>query len=224
LRVVTGCFVIEGYGATETCGAASLTLPGETSVGHIGPPLLCALYKLADVPEMDLVASRDNKGEVLVAGTNVFNGYFKDEEKTKAALTEDGWFRTGDIGSYDENGCIKIVDRVKNIFKLQQGEYIAPEKIENLFVKSKYVSQVFIYGSSYKSNLVGIVVPEESVLFEWAQANNVSKDLKSLCRNETLKKLILDDLIATGKASELKGFELVILKLILFILKLKIKN
>lgn len=126
--MVCGCFVIEGYGSTETCGVSNIQIPGETSVGNVGPPILSCLFKLADVPEMNLIAKRDNKGEVLICGTNVFKGYFKDKEKTKQALDKDGWYHTGDIGVLDENGSLRIVDRVKNIFKLQQGEYIAPEK------------------------------------------------------------------------------------------------
>ena len=65
MRVVTGCYVLEGFGATETAGASSMQLPGETTVGNVGPPLLCCKYKLIDVPEMNLVVSRDNKGEVI---------------------------------------------------------------------------------------------------------------------------------------------------------------
>lgn len=205
LRVVTGCIVIEGYGATETGGACSIQLPGETTVGNIGPPFLCSMFKLADVPEMNLVASRDNRGEILVHGTNVFKGYFKDEEKTKAALDADGWYHTGDVGSYDENGCMRVVDRVKNIFKLQQGEYIAPEKIENIYVRSKYVAQVFIYGNSYKSSLIAIIVPEETVLAEWAQQNGQEADFKKLCANAELKKLVLKDITSLGKEAGLKG-------------------
>jgi long-chain acyl-CoA synthetase len=100
LRVVCGCYVIEGYGATETGGACGVQIPGETTVGNVGPPFLCSMYKIIDVPEMGLVVDRDNKGEILVAGTNIFKGYFKDEEKTKAALDSDGWYHTGDIGSF----------------------------------------------------------------------------------------------------------------------------
>lgn len=207
MRVVSGCYVIEGYGATETGGACSVQIPGETTVGNIGPPFLCSMYKLIDVPEMNLEVSRDNKGEICVYGHNVFKGYYKDEEKTKAALDEDGWYHTGDIGMYDKNGCLKIVDRVKNIFKLQQGEYIAPEKIENIYVRSKYVAQVFIYGNSYKSSLVSVIVPEETVLFEWAKQNNFETDLKALCQNDELKKVIQKDLTQLGKAGGLKGFE-----------------
>ena len=99
------------------------------------------------------------------------------------------------------------MDRVKNIFKLQQGEYIAPEKIENIYVRSRFVSQVFVYGSSLKSNLIGVVVPEEIVLFEWAKENNLESDMNQLCQNPELKKIILKDITSQGKIGGLKGFE-----------------
>lgn len=207
MRVCTGCYVMEGYGATETGGACGVQIPGETTVGNVGPPFLCTMYKLADVPEMNLVSKRDNRGEICVYGTNVFRGYFKDEQKTKEALDQDGWYHTGDIGSWDTNGTLKIVDRVKNIFKLQQGEYIAPEKIENVYVRSKYVAQAFVYGNSLKSTLIGIVVPEETVLFEWAKEHGVAADFKKLCKNTELKEIILKDMNQQGKLGGLKGFE-----------------
>jgi len=208
LRVVSGCYVIEGYGATETGGASSIQVPGETTVGNVGPPFHCCMYKLIDVPEMSLRVERDNRGEILVKGNNIFKGYFKDDEKTNAALDSDGWYHTGDIGTFAENGCLKIVDRVKNIFKLQQGEYIAPEKIENIYVRSKYVAQVFVYGNSYKSSLVSVIVPEEIVVYEWAKQNNIQdQDFASLCKNPELVKTILKDINQMGKTGGLKGFE-----------------
>jgi long-chain acyl-CoA synthetase len=183
-------------------------IPGEISSGNIGPPFLCSMYKLADVPEMNLVVSRDNRGEILIAGHNIFKGYYKDEEKTRAALDADGWYHSGDIGTLERNGCIRIVDRVKNIFKLQQGEYIAPEKIENLYVRSKFVAQVFVYGNSYKSSLVAVVVPEESVVVDYAKQNGYeSTSLDALCKRADLKKIVLDDLVKLGKTGGLKGFE-----------------
>lgn len=168
--------------------------------------MLCSMYKLADVPEMNLDAKRDNRGEICVYGTNVFRGYFKDEEKTKEVL-KDGWYHTGDIGTWETNGCLKIVDRVKNIFKLQQGEYIAPEKIENIYVRSKYVAQAFVYGNSLKSTLVGVIVPEEGVVHEWAKEHNVEADMKQLAANSELKDAILKDINMQGKIGGLKGFE-----------------
>jgi len=207
LRVVCGCYVLEGYGATETGGASGVQIPGETTIGNVGPPFLCSLYKLADVPEMDLVVERDNRGEILIKGTNVFKGYFKDEEKTRAALCEDGWYHTGDIGSFRSNGTLAIVDRVKNIFKLQQGEYISPEKIENIYIRCKYLAQIFVHGSSFKSTLIAIVIPEETVLFEFAKEKGLELSMTELCKNKQIKELILKELTQLGKKGDLKGFE-----------------
>ena len=112
---------------------------------------------------------------------------------------------------------MKIVDRVKNIFKLQQGEYVAPEKIENIYVRSKYVAQIFVYGNSYKSSIIAIVVPEETVLFEWSRNNNLENlSLKELCSNQEVKKLIMSDLEQQAKQGGLKGFEKVMKKEIIF--------
>lgn len=132
-------------------------------------------------------------------------------------MTEDGWYKTGDIGSWDSNGTMKIVDRVKNIFKLQQGEYIAPEKIENIYVRSKYVAQAYVYGNSMKSTLIGVIVPEETIIYEWAKEHSLELDMSSLCKNTDLKETILKDVQAQGKMGGLKGFEQVTLETFIFI-------
>lgn len=81
------------------------------------------------------------------------------------------------------------------------------KKIENLYVRSKYVAQAFVYGNSFKSTLVGVIVPEETVLSEWAKENNVEYDFSTLCKNSQLKEIILKDVVAQGKMGGLKGFE-----------------
>ena len=81
-------------------------------------------------------------------GPPVFSGYYKRPDKTAEAFDEEGWFRSGDVGVIYPNGSIRIIDRSKNIFKLSQGEYIAPEKLENIYVLSKYIAQSFVYGDS----------------------------------------------------------------------------
>lgn len=206
LRCALGCQVFEGYGQTETSAAASLQLIGDQTFGHVGPPLPCNKIKLVDVPEMDYYA-KDGKGEICVYGPNVFKGYLYDEEKTKEAIDEDGWLRSGDIGEWQPNGTLKLVDRKKNIFKLSQGEYIAPEKIENVYTQCAMVHQVFVYGDSKKSSLVAVVVPEADTVKEWADENAVQGDINSWCNDENVNKAILDQMVAEGKKEKLRSFE-----------------
>ncbi|XP_015775908.1 PREDICTED: long-chain-fatty-acid--CoA ligase 1-like [Acropora digitifera] len=206
LRCALGCQVFEGYGQTETTAAASLQLIGDQTFGHVGPPLPCNKIKLVDVPEMGYYA-KDGKGEICVYGPNVFKGYLYNEEKTKETIDEDGWLHSGDIGEWLPSGTLKVIDRKKNIFKLSQGEYIAPEKIENIYTQCSMVHQVFVHGDSKKSNLVAVVVPEPDPVQKWADENSVQGDISSLCDEEKLIKAILDQMVAEGKKEKLKSFE-----------------
>ncbi|KYM86229.1 Long-chain-fatty-acid--CoA ligase 5 [Atta colombica] len=173
---------------------------------HVGPPVACCCVKLVDVPEMEYFAT-NNQGEVCVKGTNVFMGYYKDPEKTAEVIDEQGWHHTGDIGMWQPNGTLKIIDRKKHIFKLSQGEYIVPEKIENIYIRSQYVQQVFVHGESLKSCIIAIVVPDVDVIKCWAVENGIPGTLSVLCVNPEVKKLILDDMLAWGKEAGLKSFE-----------------
>uniref|UniRef100_A0A4W5JV17 Arachidonate--CoA ligase n=1 Tax=Hucho hucho TaxID=62062 RepID=A0A4W5JV17_9TELE len=147
LRAALGCQLYEGYGQTECTAGCTMTVPGDWTAGHVGAPLPCNSVKLVDVAEMNYLAA-NGEGEVCVKGANVFLGYLKDPEKTEETIDANGWVHTGDIGKWLPNGTLKIVDRKKHIFKLAQGEYIAPEKIENIYTRSDAVAQVFVHGDS----------------------------------------------------------------------------
>lgn len=123
--------------------------------GHVGGPAVNVEFKIAAVPDMEYLVSDQNesgettpRGELLIRGTGVFQGYYKDPTKTKEAKDQDGWLATGDIVRLNPNGSINLIDRKKNIFKLAQGEYVAAEKLEMAYRMMSEVEEIFIYGDS----------------------------------------------------------------------------
>ncbi|KAG8592111.1 hypothetical protein GDO81_000411 [Engystomops pustulosus] len=206
LRAALGCQFYEGYGQTECTAGCSLTVPGDWTAGHVGAPMPCNYVKLVDVDEMNYFAAK-GEGEVCVKGSNVFQGYLKDDEKTAEALDKDGWLHTGDIGKWLPNGTLKIIDRKKHIFKLAQGEYIAPEKIENIYTRSEAVVQVFVHGESLQAFLVAIVVPDPDNVINWAKKKKFNFSYEELCKNKDFKNVVLEDLLKLGKEAGLKTFE-----------------
>ncbi|CAF0999009.1 unnamed protein product [Rotaria sordida] len=208
LRRVSGVHIIEGYGQTECCGLSTTHLLGDPSTGHVGVPAHCNMIKLVDVPDMEYFA-KDNVGEICIKGPNVFKGYYRDKEKTREAIDRSGWLHTGDIGKWTETGHLQIIDRKKHMFKLSQGEYIAPERIENIYIQSKYIAQAFVYGNSYKSSTVAIIVPDHDVFLKYASEHHISGNMEELCKKQEIKDLIFNDIKELEKLNQLKGFELV---------------
>uniref|UniRef100_A0A667Z3B2 Arachidonate--CoA ligase n=1 Tax=Myripristis murdjan TaxID=586833 RepID=A0A667Z3B2_9TELE len=207
MRAALGCQFYEGYGQTECTAGCTMTMPGDWTAGHVGAPLPCNSIKLVDVAEMNYLAA-NGEGEVCVKGPNVFQGYLKDPERTKETIDADGWVHTGDIGKWLPNGTLKIVDRKKHIFKLAQGEYIAPEKIENIYVRSDAVAQVFVHGDSLQACLVAVVVPDPDFLSGWAKKTlGLEGSYLELCGQPEVKAAILEDLVRLGKEGGLKSFE-----------------
>lgn len=152
MKVVMACPLIEGYGQTETTGVTFATDSLDPTTGHVGGPTVNFYvnqsnveFKLEDIPEMNYTHKDvdSNKkpcprGEICIRGPGVFVGYYKDPEKFRESIDSDGWFHTGDVGCIlPGNGALKIIDRKKNIFKLQHGEYIAAEKVESVYLKRK---------------------------------------------------------------------------------------
>uniref|UniRef100_A0A671VEP3 Arachidonate--CoA ligase n=1 Tax=Sparus aurata TaxID=8175 RepID=A0A671VEP3_SPAAU len=182
LRATLGCLIFEGYGQTECTAGCTFSMPGDWSAGHVGAPLPCAMVKLVDIPDMNYYA-KNGDGEICVQGPSVFRGYLKDAERTSEALDSDGWLHTGDVGQWLPNGTLRIIDRKKHIFKLSQGEYIAPEKIENVYMRCVPVLQVFVHGDSLQSFLIGIVVPDPEVFVDWAKDRGIVGSHEELCQN-----------------------------------------
>lgn len=204
--------VVQGYGLTET-GAASFIAGADVILDSatVGPPTPGTEFRLESVPEMnyDALDVEEPKGEVLIRSSSNFIGYYKDQKKTDEELTKDGWFHTGDIGAITKHGALKIIDRKKNIFKLSQGEYVAVEKVEAVYKKNLITEQVWVYGNSLKNSLIAVVVPAQDHMFSWASANGVARDMAKICADPRATAHVLAELVATGKAEKLKGFELI---------------
>jgi long-chain acyl-CoA synthetase len=209
LRICFGATVIEGYGMTETCCVISMTSHGDAMGGHVGGPVVCCEIKLVDIPEMNYTHTDKPypRGEICVRGPSIFQGYYKAGEQTREVLDEDGWLHTGDVGTWLEGGRLKIIDRKKNIFKLAQGEYVAPEKIENVYVRSPFVAQSFVFGDSLRHQLVAVVVPDPDHLLPWAASRGLPRELQTLCKNKAVKAAVLASMRAEGKAAKLNSFE-----------------
>ena len=214
LKVTMCAPVVQGYGLTETCAASCIAIPDDgADSGTVGPPLPSIELRLEAVPDMGCDPLADPpRGEVCIGGPAIFKGYYKDPEKTAEVLGADGWFHTGDIGELTPSGALKIVDRKKNIFKLSQGEYIAVEKIEAVYKKNPLVEQVWVYGNSYESALVAVVVPVAAALKAALADKGVKvpagEDLAAMAARPEAAAAVLASLTATGKDAKLKGFEL----------------
>jgi len=221
LKVVTRGLVFQGYGLTETSAGSCVSHADDPNAGHIGPPLPCVEVKLVDVPDMEYLSTdRHPRGELCLRGPSVFRGYYKDPKTTAESISPDGWFATGDIARLNPNGTLSIIDRKKNMFKLSQGEYVAAEKIESVYQRSPLVAQIFVYGNSFKSFLVAVVVPAADALVahfknegKWSGPSaplgsaDFCSQFKKWCTENA--KLVEETVLASLKQQEapLKGFE-----------------
>ncbi|XP_030525095.1 probable CoA ligase CCL6 [Rhodamnia argentea] len=206
---VTSCSTLsQGYGLTESCGGCFTAIGNVFSMmGTVGVPMPSIEARLESVPDMGYDAlSSTPRGEICLRGTTLFSGYHKRQDLTNDVIV-DGWFHTGDIGEWQPNGTMKIIDRKKNIFKLSQGEYVAVENVESVYQRCPLATSIWVYGSSFESFLVAVVVPDRKALEDWAANHGVARDFQSLCQNLKAKKYVLDELNSTGHKHQLRGFE-----------------
>lgn len=217
LRAAFGNHLVQGYGLTESYAVASFQSRGDFSIGNVGPVAPCIEACLESLPEMEYTVQDKPhpRGELLLRGPVIFQQYYKNPEETQKALEPDGWFHTGDIAEIDSMGRIKIVDRKKNVLKLAQGEYISPERIENVYLGStNLVAMAYVHGDGTQSSLVAVfgIDPEtfapfaSKILKETIEPAN-KEALKTAANDPRVKKVFLKKLDAIGKSHKFNSYE-----------------
>ncbi|GAU94654.1 hypothetical protein RvY_06386 [Ramazzottius varieornatus] len=204
MRAALGCYIFEVYGQTETAGVITGTLAGDAMAGHAGAPAIGMEVKLVDVPELGYLACQA-QGEVCARGPHVMKGYYGMPSETAETIDQEGFVHTGDIGQWIKGGRLKIIDRKKYIFKLSQGEYVAPEKLENDFLTSSLFAQIFIDGSSLYPFTVALVHPNmEHPLLKETMPNGGG----DYSRQASVQAILLKELETVGKSKGISSFQI----------------
>lgn len=157
-----GIFICYGYGLSETTATVTCHEPYKFKFGAVGKPL----------PHVE-VKIDENNGEILVRGGNVMKGYYKKPQATSEVFTHDGWFRTGDAGYFEENGELRITERIKDLMKTSGGKYIAPQMIESTIGADHFIEQMAVIGDQRKY-VTALIVPSFIALEEYAKTHNIS--------------------------------------------------
>uniref|UniRef100_A0A8C2HJ34 long-chain-fatty-acid--CoA ligase n=1 Tax=Cyprinus carpio TaxID=7962 RepID=A0A8C2HJ34_CYPCA len=208
------CPVGQGYGLTETCGAGTISQLWDYSTGRVGAPLVCCEIQLKDWIEGGY-RSTDRpcpRGEILVGGPNVTMGYYKNKEKNTEDFFVDKkgqrWFCTGDIGEFHGDGCLKIIDRKKDLVKLQAGEYVSLGKVEAVLKNCALVDNICAYANSEESYVIGFVVPNQKQLLALAKRKCVRGLWEELCNNPVIEEEVLKVITETALSAQLERFEI----------------
>lgn len=215
INICMGTPIGQGYGLTETCAGATFSEWDDTTVGRVGPPIPHCYVKLINWEEggYRITDTPMPRGEIVIGGPSVTLGYFKNQAKTDEVYKVDErgmrWFYTGDIGQFHPDGCMEIVDRKKDIVKLQHGEYVSLGKVEAVLIVSPYVDNIMVHADPFHSYTVAIVVASQHALESWAQSKGIEyKVFEDLCQKEEAIKEVLLSLQKVGKSAKLEKFEI----------------
>jgi long-chain acyl-CoA synthetase len=184
--------ILEGYGLTETSPVTNVNTPRDFRIGTVGKPIPGTEIRLA------------SDGEIQVRGPQIMKGYFRNEEATRVAIAEDGWFSTGDIGTLDADGFLRITDRKKDLLVTAGGKNIAPQPIQNAAKTSRFVSEAVLIGDRRPYPVI-IVVPNFENLKTWARTHDVPGDVPELVQDERVQARVLEDI--ASRLTEFARFE-----------------
>ncbi|AEO61871.1 hypothetical protein MYCTH_2141082 [Thermothelomyces thermophilus ATCC 42464] len=217
LRAAFGNNFVQGFGMTETYAVGTVQLPGDFTTGNIGPPCPSVELCIESVPDYDYtVEDKPNpRGELLMRGPVIFREYFRNPEETAKAIEPDGWFHTGDIVEVDKMGRFKIIDRKKNVLKLAQGEYISPERIENVYMgATNLIATAFVHGDPKESCLVAVFgidpvtfAPYASKILKKSVAAEDKDALREAANDPRVKGAFLKLLDQIGTRHKFNSFE-----------------
>ncbi|XP_034023715.1 long-chain-fatty-acid--CoA ligase 3a isoform X2 [Thalassophryne amazonica] len=189
MNVCFCCPVGQGYGLTETCGAGTISEGG---------------YRSSDKPHP--------RGEILIGGPSITMGYYKmDPQKQEDFFVDEKgqrWFSTGDIGEFHEDGCLKIIDRKKDLVKLQAGEYVSLGKVEAMLKNCPLIDNICVYASSDETYVIGFVVPDQKQLVALANQHHFWGSWEELCNNMALEELVIQVITEAALVAHLERFEI----------------
>jgi long-chain acyl-CoA synthetase len=207
--------MLQGYGMTESCGMCAILPPELMQYRSVGLPVPSAEIKLLDVPEAGYKSTNNPpQGEVCIRGPSVTKGYYKrdDLNNDEAIFTKDGWLRTGDVGQWNADGTLSLIDRIKNLIKLQGGEYIALEQLESTYKSCYLVANICVYADAEAKQPIGIIIPHEVNLRHALEAKSnladASIQLSDLCANKVVQDLVLKECNAIGKKNGFRAMEI----------------
>ena len=195
-----GIQVYEGYGLTESSGSATANYPGHCRIGSVGK----AIPGVEITLDPSAPGAGPGEGEILIGGTGVMAGYHNQPQATSDALTASGALRSGDLGRIDKDGFVYVTGRVKELYKLENGKYVAPAPLEEKLQLSPFVAQAVVHGSDKPHN-VALIVPDKLALEGWAKAHGMSTELPALLKDARTHDLIRKEIETCSR--DFKGYE-----------------
>jgi long-chain acyl-CoA synthetase len=195
-----GVVLLEAYGLTESSACATVNLPDDRRIGTVGKPIPGVRVKIEPVPGVE-----GGTGEIIIYGHGVMAGYHNLPERTAETLTSDGGLRTGDLGHIDDDGFLHVTGRIKEIYKLENGKYVAPAPIEEQLTLSPLIEQAFVHGANMPYN-VALIVPSREALQAWARERGKQGVARAaLLRESDLRVLFAAEI--ERASSGLRGYE-----------------